>query len=190
MLEVNQYDGLNRRMVRDETGAGGSKLSFYYTGQQVIKERKFVSVPISAVETLITHGSVFGERARGKKGFLFRPIQINHFFQEVFKGIDMSDYSGDVACNRDVCVDETFQGLHEEFWENGRLRYRGIFDSGKVRKGQHVVFWGNGNLREVSNWINGVITGFLIRYNRNGTRDEEVDFQQNGVEIGSWTIRS
>ena len=42
VIQANRYDGLNRRIVRDETGAGGDKIHFYCRGGQVIEERKEV----------------------------------------------------------------------------------------------------------------------------------------------------
>ena len=42
--QTNQYDGLNRRIVRDETGGSGVLKHFYYNEQwQVLEERKEVS---------------------------------------------------------------------------------------------------------------------------------------------------
>ena len=44
-LQQNEYDGLHRRIVRDDSFAGGNgdKIHFYYSGQQVVEERKEVS---------------------------------------------------------------------------------------------------------------------------------------------------
>ena len=43
-LQQNEYDGLHRRIVRDDSFAGGNgdKIHFYYSGQQVVEERKEV----------------------------------------------------------------------------------------------------------------------------------------------------
>ena len=40
VIQTCQYDGLNRRIVRDETGASGDKIHFYCSGHQVLEERK------------------------------------------------------------------------------------------------------------------------------------------------------
>ena len=43
VIQTNEYDGLHRRVVRDETGGSGDKVHFYYSGRQVIAEHKEVS---------------------------------------------------------------------------------------------------------------------------------------------------
>ena len=47
VIQANRYDGLNRRIVRDETGAGGDKIHFYCRDGQVIEERKEVGGTIN-----------------------------------------------------------------------------------------------------------------------------------------------
>ena len=43
VTQTNEYDGLNRRIVRDETSDGGDKIHFYCYGHRVVEERKEIS---------------------------------------------------------------------------------------------------------------------------------------------------
>ncbi len=48
VVTTNTYDGLNRRIIRDETGGSGDKIHYYYNENwQVLEERKEVGGTIA-----------------------------------------------------------------------------------------------------------------------------------------------
>jgi hypothetical protein len=82
---------------------------------------------------------------------------------------------------------EDFEGLWVEHWPNGQLKFRGEYKKRNMRNGQHLCFWENGVLRELSYWERGWVTGTLIRFYEDGTKECERDYGEHGGVIRSWT---
>jgi antitoxin component YwqK of YwqJK toxin-antitoxin module len=75
---------------------------------------------------------------------------------------------------------DDFEGVWIEHWPNGQLKFRGTYKKDGLRVGQHICFWENGVLREVSTWEQGWVTGTLIRFYEDGTRECEKEFGEHG----------
>ncbi len=84
---------------------------------------------------------------------------------------------------------EDFDGLWVQHWSNGQLKYRGQYKPGRKRIGQHICFWENGVLQELSYWDDGWVTGTLLRFNEDGSKDSEKDYGVHGGVTRSWVER-
>jgi len=85
---------------------------------------------------------------------------------------------------------DVFEGVLVEFWPNGQPKYRGRFEKNSRRTGQHISFWETGALQEVAFWKGGWVYGTMLRFRKNGSKDSERDYGQDGARTRSWTIRS
>jgi hypothetical protein len=102
--------------------------------------------------------------------------------------IDNDRYSG--ASSLNVYPPDDFEGVWTERWRDGQLKTRGAYKKGGLRIGQHLHFWQNGALREVSYWVQGCVSGTLLLFHEDGTRESEFDYGEEGARRGSYTQRS
>ena len=85
-----------------------------------------------------------------------------------------------------VCPPDEFEGLYQERYPDGQLKYRGFFEKNCVRTGQHLEFWPNGFVKEISYFANNRIVGTSLNFYENGTRESEQDYLENGSKKGNW----
>jgi hypothetical protein len=88
-----------------------------------------------------------------------------------------------------VSPPEDFEGLWIEHWPDGTLKSRGAYQSGNKRIGQHISFWPNGELQEVSYWDEGWISGTLIVFREDGSKERERDYGEYGGRTRCWIER-
>ena len=103
------------------------------------------------------------------------------------KPMDDESYRNHAVTSAGVYPDESFSGEHVEYWDDGTLKFRGVFGAGRKRHGVHVCFWENGRLREVSFWVDGWNSGTLLSFREDGTKRLERDYGEDGAKSQSWT---
>jgi antitoxin component YwqK of YwqJK toxin-antitoxin module len=96
------------------------------------------------------------------------------------------DYSEFNDSGSGVYPDAEFHGIYEEYWPNGKLKYRGEFEALRKRVGQHVAYWENGFVKEISYWLDGWVCGTVSRFYENGVRDEELHYGERGSRTRAW----
>ena len=60
-------------------------------------------------------------------------------------------------------------GLVEEFYENGQLKFKGNYKDGK-EDGRHEWFYRNGKINMMINYKDGKLHGFYSIYSEDGSR--------------------
>ncbi len=100
--------------------------------------------------------------------------------------MDDESYRNYAVTDAGVYPDETFSVEHVEYWDNGNLKFRGLFSEVRKRHGVHVCFWENGLLREVSFWVNGWNSGTLLCLREDGTKQLQRDFAETGGKTQGW----
>ena len=76
--------------------------------------------------------------------------------------------------------EDSFSGLLEIGWDNGRLKYRGEFKAGKVPHGQHLEFWPTGTVHRISYWDQGEVLGTALTFREDGSREFDFHFGLKG----------
>ncbi len=84
-------------------------------------------------------------------------------------------------------VSELFDGVYEEFWGCGQLRYRGAFVDGNAT-GQHVVTMDDGTVGEFACFRNGRRFGIQAIYDQLGHLDTEFHYSVNGSCDGTFIL--
>ena len=80
-------------------------------------------------------------------------------------------------------VNDTLNGMREDFWENGNLKNTVNIINGK-HNGESLHYYENGNLEEKNNLKDGILHGLMVKYFKNKNVESERKYW-NGELIDS-----
>lgn len=93
------------------------------------------------------------------------------------KGLKQGDvityYRNGIIASKGYCLNDTFNGKYEEYYDNGQLKIQTMIIKG-MQEGEFLEYFENGILKQKSNYINGKENGLFTYYYSNGKKESEI----------------
>lgn len=154
--KIKYYDKVNDNLTRTSTYKSDSLISEIF-------ENGYYRQYYSSLGFLQSEGQVKNRMSQGKW----------KFYRE----------NGETIKQTIEYVNDTLQGIREDYWENGKLKSTSTNINGR-QNGKTIHYHENGEIEEVDFLKNGEIHGISTRYYANGKLESKCDYW-NGLRRGT-----
>ena len=138
---------------------------------------------------LIIFNMLFGlflirRKEKKEEELVNRIISLTPKIKNAVSEIESDSFNSKNKLFYDNNTDKPFNGLHEKFYQNGKLSSQVEYSNG-VRNGMDKAWWEDGNPKHILNYKNSSKDGRFEYYNSNGVL-LRAGFHKNNKKSGIW----